>query len=171
MDSVIMADLETYGPGDWIVHRRHGAGQVERLEEKAVGETKNTYCKIRTHNVTVWLPVEKMNDDWLRPIASSVDFRLALAVLSSPPQPMSSKFNSRKSRIKNLATSDSPAAIAELLRDLWARKKVKKMLSQAEEAALRRFTNCFLAEWSQSLNVPIDEAKEEFNRVLQIGQQ
>jgi RNA polymerase-interacting CarD/CdnL/TRCF family regulator len=62
MESVIVADLETYAPGDWIVHRRHGAGQIESLEEKAIGESKSTYCKIRTPTITVWLPAEKMND-------------------------------------------------------------------------------------------------------------
>jgi len=171
MDSVIVADLETYAPGDWVVHRRHGAGKIESLEEKAVGETKSTYCKIRTNTITVWLPAEKMNDEWLRPIAPSAEFRRALDTLSSPPQPMSDTLNSRKKRIKNVDTSASPVEIAELLRDLWALKKLKKTLSQAEEAALSRFTNCFLAEWSQSLRVPISEAKEEFNRAIQVGQQ
>jgi len=166
-----VADLETYAPGDWVVHRRHGAGQVEGLEEKAIGEAKSTYCKIRTHTITVWLPAEKMNDEWLRPVASAAEFRQALEALSGSPQPMSDKLNSRKKRIKNLDTSASPIEIAELLRDLWALKKVKKVLSQAEEEALSRFTNCFLAEWSQSLNVPINEAKVDFNRLLQIGRQ
>jgi RNA polymerase-interacting CarD/CdnL/TRCF family regulator len=84
---------------------------------------------------------------------------------------MSDKLNSRKNRIKNLDTSAPPIEIARLLRDLWALKKVKKTLSQAEETALNRFTNCFLAEWSQSLSVPINEAKKEFDRAIQIGQQ
>ena len=171
MDSAVVSEQKSYAPGEWVVHRRHGAGQIEGREEKAVGETRSNYCKIRTRTVTVWLPVEKMNDDWLRPIASSADFRQALETLCSPPQPMSDNLTSRKSRIKNLDTTDSPIEIAQLLRDLWALKKVKKTLSQAEEEALRRFTNCFLAEWSQGLDVPIDEAKEEFDRMLQIGQQ
>lgn len=112
-----------------------------------------------------------MNDEWLRPIASAADFRQALTVLKSEPEPMSDKLNSRKNRIKNLDTSDSPVEIAELLRDLWALKKVKKTLSQAEEEALRRLTTCFLAEWSQSLDISIEEAREEFDGMLQIGQQ
>ncbi len=170
MDGAIVPDMETYAPGDWVVHRRHGAGQIESCEEIVVEDTKNSYCKIRTHSVTVWLPVEKMNDDWLRPIAAPADFRRALKVLRSPPQPMADSLNSRKSRIRNLDTSDSPEEIAELLRDLWALKKKKKTLSQAEERALRRFTNCFQAEWSVSLDTPIDEAKEEFDALLHIGQ-
>jgi RNA polymerase-interacting CarD/CdnL/TRCF family regulator len=169
MDSVFMAEVESYSPGDWVVHRRHGAGQIESLEEKTVGEAKSTYCKIRTHTITVWMPAEKMNDEWLRPIASPAEFRQALEALDSSPQPMPDTLNSRKKRIKDLDTSDPPIEIAELLRDMWALKKVKKMLSQAEEEALRRFTNCFLAEWSQSLKVPVDEAKQEFETMLQIG--
>jgi CarD family transcriptional regulator len=171
MDGAIVSDMETYAPGDWVVHRRHGAGKIESCAELVVEDTKNSYCKIQTHSVTVWLPVEKMNDDWLRPIASAADFRQALKVLRSPPQPMADSLNSRKSRIRNLDTSDSPVEIARLLRDLWALKKEKKTLSQVEEEALRRFTSCFQAEWAISLGTPIEEAKEEFAAMLLIGQQ
>jgi RNA polymerase-interacting CarD/CdnL/TRCF family regulator len=157
----------TYAPGDWVVHKRHGAGQIESLEEIVVEDTSGVYCKIRTTNVTVWLPEEKMNDEWLRPIAAPADFRQAIEVLNSPPEPMADNLNSRKSRIKNLDTSDTPAEIAELLRDLWALKKEKKTLSQAEEEALRRFTSCFQAEWSISLEIPIEEAQEEFETMIQ----
>ncbi|MGD8585420.1 MAG: CarD family transcriptional regulator [Chloroflexota bacterium] len=170
MDGAIVSDMETYAPGDWVVHRRHGAGQIESCEEIVVEDTKSSYCKIRTHSVTVWLPVEKMNDDWLRPIASAADFRRALKVLRSPPQPMADNLVSRKSRIRNLDTSDSPVEIAKLLRDLWALKKEKKTLSQVEEAALRRFTSCFQAEWAVSLDTPIEEAKEAFVAMLYKGQ-
>lgn len=165
-----MPDMETYAPGDWVVHRRHGAGQIVSCKEIVVEDTKNSYCKIRTPSVTVWLPVEKMNDDWLRPIAPAADFRRALQVLRSPPQPMADNLNGRKSRIRNLDTSDSPVEIARLLRDLWALKKEKKTLSQVEEDALRRFTSCFQAEWAVSLDTPIEEAKEKFAAMLLIGQ-
>ena len=167
---MIVPDLNEYAPGDWVVHRRHGPGQIESLEEKVVGETKSTYFKIRTHSVTVWLPAEKMNGEWLRPIASSADFRQASEVLSSPPQPMSDNLNNRKNRINNLGTNDAPIEVAELLRDLWALKKKKKTLSQGEEEALRRFTNSFVAEWSLSLELPIEVAKQQFEGMLQIGQ-
>lgn len=170
MDGAIVPEIETYAPGDWVVHRRHGAGQIESCEEIVVEDTKNSYCKIRTPSVTVWLPVEKMNEDWLRPIATETDFRRALKVLRSPPQPMADSLNGRKGQIRSVDTSDSPEEIAELLRDLWALKKEKKTLSQAEEQALRRFTNCFQVEWSLSLDTPIEAAREEFEAMLKIGQ-
>lgn len=171
MGNSTVGEASAYTPGDWVVHLQHGAGRIESLEKKGIGENINTYCKIRAHNVTIWLPAEKMNDEWLRPLASLEDIQQAFEILSRPPRPMSDNLNSRKGRIKNIDANDAPAVLAELLRDLWALKKEKKMLSQMEEAALRRLTDCFLAEWSISLDVPVDEAKQEFERLLQIGRE
>ena len=137
----IVPEMETFAPGDWVVHRRHGAGQIESCEEIVVDDTKNSYCKIRTPSVTVWLPVEKMNDEWLRPVAAENDFRRALKVLRSPPQPMADTLNGRKGRIRSVDTSDAPEEIAELLRDLWALKKEKKTLSSIFSSS-RSFLNC-----------------------------
>jgi RNA polymerase-interacting CarD/CdnL/TRCF family regulator len=166
-----VAQASTYTTGDWVVHLQHGAGRIESLEKKGIGEKSKTYCKIKAHDITIWLPADKMNDEWLRPLASLQDIQRALEVLKKPPQPMSDNLNSRKGRIKKTDANDEPVVIAELLRDLWALKKEKKMLSQAEEAALRRFTGCFLAEWSVGLDVPIEEARQEFERLLQMGRE
>ena len=42
---------------------------------------------------------------------------------------------------------------------------------KAEEEALRRFSNSFIMEWSLCLKVPIEEAKLQFEGMLQLGQQ
>jgi RNA polymerase-interacting CarD/CdnL/TRCF family regulator len=169
MNEIMAPEEVEYLPGDWVVHRQHGLGQVKSLEEKHIGEKTNTYCKIRTPNVTIWLPVEKMNDEWLRPLASPGDIKAALEVLRQAPKPMSDSLNNRKNRIKKVDTNDTPVKIATLLRDLWALKKEKKTLSQAEEEALRHFTNCFMAEWSVCLDGTMGDKKEEFEALLKIG--
>ena len=161
----------TFAPGDWVVHQQHGIGQIEGVEEKGIGGQTNTYCKIQTRNITIWLPVEKMNAEWLRPVSSPNEIEEALEVLKDPPQPMADNLNSRKNQIKKIDTNDSPVVIAELLRDLWALKKEKTTLSISEENTLKHFTDCFLAEWSESLNIPITQAKQDFDRMLRVGQE
>ncbi len=169
MSEIAAPEVSQYIPGDWVVHRKHGLGQIKSLEEKHIGEKTNTYCKIRTPNVIIWLPIEKMNEDWLRPLASRGDIEAALEVLQRAPKAMSDNLNDRKNRIKKVDSYDAPVEIARLLRDLWALKKAKKTLSQAEEAALRHFTDCFLAEWSASLDGTMEDTKEAFEALLQIG--
>ena len=166
-----MPERQTFSPGAWVVHRHHGVGQIKSTETKRIGEQSNTYCKIKMFNSTIWLPVDKVNEDWLRPLATPADIQRALEILKSPPQPMSDNLNSRKSRIKEVDSNDAPAVIAELLRDLWALKKEKKTLSQAEEAALNHFTNCFLTEWSVSEKGTVEEVKQKFESLLRQGRE
>jgi RNA polymerase-interacting CarD/CdnL/TRCF family regulator len=164
-------ESKTYKPGDWVVHRHHGIGQIESMQMMDISEQAKMYCKIETHGSTIWLPEEMMPSEWLRPIASPSDIQPALEILRSTPRPMSDNLKSRQSLVKNMNTNDEPVVIAELLRDLWALKKEKKSLSQIEEEALRRFTDCFLAEWSASMKVTIEGAKQEFEELLQTGQE
>ncbi len=164
-------DVIIYAPGDWVVHRHHGIGQIESLETKFINEQENSYYKIVMFNSTLWLPVEKVNDDWLRPIATQAEMKKALDILKSPPQPMSDNQNSRKSQIGKVESYDLPVIIAELLRDLWALKKEKKTLYKAEEDSLRHLTECFLAEWAVSLDVPVEGAKQRFEELLLTGQE
>lgn len=171
MDRSHTLDMTAYCPGEWVVHRLHGAGRIEGLEEKTIGNSPSTYCKIRSQNITYWLPIDKMNDDWLRPLASPAKIDKAFKILKSRPQPMSANLKSRKGKIGKVDSKAEPAEIAELLRDLWALKKKKKILAQVEERALRHFTNCFLAEVSVSLNLPFEVAESKFKQLLSVGRE
>lgn len=158
---------ELYSTGDWIVHKFHGVGQIKGIEEKRIGKHKNTYYHIKTHNGILWLPVDKLNEEWLRSVASDVEMRQALAVLAGQPQQMNDNLNKRKSRIKEVDSNCAPTEIAELLRDLKALKKRKTTLSQFEEQALRHLTECFLAELSVSLDIDKEQARQIFNDLFQ----
>ncbi len=157
---------QTYSPGTWVVHRHHGVGQIESKETKRIGEQAKIYYKIQTFNSTIWLPEKKVNDEWLRPLATSAEIKQALKVLRSQPLPMSENLNTRKSQIQKVNSNAAPAEIAELLRDLRALKKKRKTLPQMEEAALRHFTDCFLTEWSVSMDLTVEEAKRKFDKIF-----
>lgn len=161
-----MQESQIYAEGAWVVHRDHGIGQIKNIETKHIGGKENTYCKIQTFNSTIWLPTTKMGDEWLRAVSTMDEINAALKILKKEPTPMANNLNSRKSRIQGVDSNDSPAVVAELLRDLWGFKRQKKNLSQAEEKALRHFTDCFLAEWSVSAEITVDEAKKKFNALL-----
>ena len=159
-------ETQAYSTGDWIVHRHHGIGQIKGTEVRHIGERKNTYCKIQTRNSTLWIPKEKLNGDWLRPMAALAEIQQALKVLRSPPCTMDADISNRRIRINKVKSIHSPVAIAELLRDLSAHNKKKKQVSQTDAEALRYYTGLFLAEWSVCMNLEMGVAKQQLNDML-----
>lgn len=168
---MIISELKAYDLGDWVVHRNHGIGKIESIERKRLGGQENVYCKIQTPDSMIWLPIKKANSNWLRPVAAPAKIKQAQEVLKSAPQPLPDNLNGRKSWINKVNSNDKPEVIAELLRDLRAFKKEKKTLAQAEEAALRHFTDCFVAEWAVSMDITMDEASQKFEKLIEIGHQ
>lgn len=161
-----MQEPDAFESGSWVVHRLYGVGQIKGLEVKHISEKENSYYKVETLDSVFWIPLDKMNDEWLRPVATQAEIEKALLVLGSPPRQMAASLNHRKNRINKVTSSDTPATIAELIRDLWALKKEKKTLSMLEEQALRHFTSCFLSEWSVCMELDIDVVKQEIDVIL-----
>jgi RNA polymerase-interacting CarD/CdnL/TRCF family regulator len=157
---------QAYSPGDWIVHRLRGVGQIEGTEVMDIGGGENTYYRIQTQDSMFWLPQEKLNADWLRPLASPAEIQQALEVLRHSPSAMDTDPIERKNRIKKVKQNFSPVVIAEILRDLWAHNKAKKQVSQTDLEALRYFMNFFLAEWSVCMDLEVGAAKQQLTDML-----
>lgn len=134
-----------------------------------IGGEENVYVEVETRASTVWLPEEQMNDEWLRPLASPEQLDEALNVLRSAPQPMENNSYKRRGYIMTIHAGDSPAEVAALLRDMWARRKLKGTLSIDEENILRHLTDCFLTEWSLLTGLDEEAAAREFEALLRAG--
>ena len=130
-----------------------------------LGEEEKKYYRIDTYGSTIWFPEDKMTSEWLRPVASPSEIQSALLVLASVPENMPDNLKGRQKQIRDVHANDEPVVIGELLRDLWALKYEKKTLGQMEELALRRLTDCFLAEWSVCMDLPIEQVKLRFNEL------
>jgi RNA polymerase-interacting CarD/CdnL/TRCF family regulator len=155
-----------YSSGDWIVHRHHGVGQIKGTEVKDIGGRKNKYYRVQTDDSTFWLPLEKLTNDLLRPLASPVEMQEALDVLELSPRTMDANPTERKVQISKVKPNNSPVVIAEILRDLSAHNKEKKQVSQTDAEALRHFTALFLAEWSVCMNLDIRVLKQQLSDML-----
>ncbi len=157
---------QVYSPGDWIVHRNHGVGQIEGTEVMHLGGRENTYYKIQTRASIFWIPLERLNADWLRPLASPAEMQQALEVLKHSPRAMDADPTERKSQINKIEPINSPVDIAEILRDLSAHNKEKKQVSQTDAEALRHFTDLFLAEWSVCMNLEMEVVSQQLHDLL-----
>lgn len=160
------SDNEAYPPGEWIVHRHHGVGQIKGYKVMRLGGKENRYCEIETLTSTIWMPPEKLNEEWLRPLSSPGEMQKALQALSRRPRLMDSDITKRKSRISSVGPSDSPVVIAEIVRDLSAHNKEKRQASQTDVAALRYLTGLFLGEWSICMNLKLEDAEKQLHALL-----
>jgi CarD family transcriptional regulator len=156
----------TYRPGDWIVHLHHGVGEIECIEEKELGGDSTTYYKVNTKTKTLWVPLDKAENRWFRPLASPEEFDEIIEILQRPPREMHSNHNTRKKRINSVKSSGSLQELARLIRDLWGRR-AERRLNNTEERALRRFTDRFLREWSVAKGLDEEEARQRMQELLQ----
>lgn len=158
-------DRRTYSTGDWIVHLYHGVGQVKGVVKREVeGETLR-YYRVETENSTLFIPVEELDDERMRPAAGKKELQDAMEVLERLPKEMAPDHNERRRRIRDVKSDGSLAEMMRLVRDLSWRRYDKK-LNNTEERALRRFKDRLLNEWAVAMNVSKEEARRELNKIL-----
>ena len=155
-----------YSPGDWIVNCYHGVGQIVAIETKQIMDETNTYFRIKMHDGTIWIPVDQIDNDQIRPIVDIDSFQEAVEVLNNPAKEMASNINSRKARIKQVTEKNAPKETARLIRDLRARQRSKSVLSQSGRRALRDLSKRFVQEWAVCKGMTLEEAENRLNRRL-----
>ncbi len=157
-----------FNKGDWIVHLDYGVGQIKGVETKRLEGERSSYYKVKTSDSTLFVPVEDVDRKRLRPLASKSQFGRAIRVLKTAPDEMSPDHNERKRLIRKASADGSLLAVCRLVRDLSARRWSNR-LNSTEERALRRFKSRLLSEWSICRDVPLEEARNQLNNVLQEG--
>lgn len=154
-----------FQPGEWIVHRQFGIGQIAGIEEKRISGEQTAYCRLDTTEGTIWVPVSALDTERFRPVATRGELEEAILVLQSPAGEMAARFDERKQRIHEVRAEHCLMETAGLVRDLWVRQ-IEKSLTIAEQRALRHLVACFLREWSLCLGVGVDEAEQQMYGVL-----
>jgi RNA polymerase-interacting CarD/CdnL/TRCF family regulator len=158
-----------YAKGDWIVHRHHGVGQIKGSKKMQLGGEENTYCQIDTSDSTLWMPFEKVNDEWVRPLASADEMERALAALERRPRVVEADVNKRKKQISAVKPFHSPLVIAKLLRDLTAFNRKKKQVSQSDRDAVRYLTRLLASEYSVCMDLDVEKVREQLQAALSHG--
>lgn len=158
--------------GDWFVHAHFGAGCVKGQEVKCVEGQEQTYYEIETAVCTLWLPAEQLESQKVRPLANHEEFQEVIEVLREPSEGMDAEANKRKLRIKKVRTANVPQDTAGLVRDLWVRQRTEGKLYDWERQAWRDLCTILIQEWVLSLDVSVEEARQQMDRILnseQIG--
>jgi len=152
--------------GDWIVHRQYSLGQIKRIEIKDIGGEATEYYRVESEDSIFWIPVDQMDSDFIRPIATPQEFQKVLEELKKPSEKMASNYKKRNSRIKKVRLNNKPRSIARLIRDLRAKRRKKKGLNQTERNALKSLTDRLIKEWALVQNIRPEKAQERLEKLL-----
>jgi RNA polymerase-interacting CarD/CdnL/TRCF family regulator len=157
-----------YSIGDKIVHAYYGVGQIIDIEEKILNGKETTYYVVETRNSTFWLPVDKADNDRIRPIASSETFKNNVTeTLKADPKDMASHHKARKKRIKDVRLSGEIVPIARLVRDLTYRRFMRGSLTEIENRNLEQLTKRLVTEWSRSVGTTRRQVRAKIRKILQ----
>lgn len=157
-----------YSIGDEIVHAHYGVGEVVDIEDKELGGKTTTYYVVETSDSTYWMPVDKADNDRIRPIANSKTIEdNVIEALEADPQEMASHYKNRRKRIKEVVVSGEIVAVAELVRDLTYRQYKKGSLTTIESRNLDRLRTRLVNEWSRSLGVTKRKVNDKLRKILQ----
>ena len=140
--------------GDRVVYPMHGAGLIEKIEDRQIlGETRAYYIiRIKSGNMQVMVPVKGAEDIGLRYVVAPGEFDEIYKVLGSESTPMDENWNRRnRDNMEKLKTGD-PEQVAEVIRNLVRVDRVKK-LSTGEKKLLNTARQILCSEMTMVLNV------------------
>jgi CarD family transcriptional regulator len=152
--------------GDWIVHNRHGLGQITGMDTKELLGDRKVFYVVKTDSITYWLPIGESASDRIRPVASSEAFAKAAEVISQEPEALNENFRRRLAYIQEKSQDSDLMTKAALIRDMYARD-VQKDVHINEKKILDTLKRQFLNEWIAACKISYDEAESLLDQALQ----
>ncbi len=154
-----------YQPGDWIVHSRYGVGQVKKVEVRSINGEETACLRVKIPDGVYWLPVEKVDNPRIRPIASMSLVRRAVNELTKADLTLEKDRKIWRKRIDEVRSDGNLVQISSLIRDL-SLLRTQRRLNQTEENALKTLTEQMLREWSASTNSDVETLRNTLHTYL-----
>ncbi|MDP2964632.1 MAG: CarD family transcriptional regulator [Pelolinea sp.] len=151
--------------GDWIVHSRHGLGQITGMDKKELFGDRKVFYIVKTELITYWLSLSEVDSGRIRPVETTEVFSKALEIIGSEPKTLDNNFRRRLMHIQNLVEDATLLSKAALIRDLHARD-VQKDMHVNEKKILENLERQFVNEWVQSCHIPQEEARAQMRDAL-----
>lgn len=145
--------------GSKIVHPMHGAGIIQKIEEKKIlGEVKQYYIlELPCNDMNVMLPVESEQSVGIRPIVDKSVALEAVEILKLPSTEMDSNWNRRhRENMEKLKKGDI-FEVAEVVRNLM-RVNREKNLSAGETKMLNNARQILISEVILACGISKEEA-------------
>jgi CarD family transcriptional regulator len=147
--------------GDKVVYPMHGAGIIEKIEEKEVlGETRPYYIlHIPYGNMQVMVPVGNAEQAGVRPIVTAGKVDEIYELLRAESSEMDENWNRRFRENMEMLKSGDIAQVAEVVRNLMRVERVKK-LSTGEKKMLANARQILISEIVLVLDLSEDTVED-----------
>lgn len=157
--SISKGDFMGYAHGDTVVHPEHGAGVVEGVVTKDIGQGPTEYLELHIdfRSLKILVPAESLERVGLRSLSSREDAEAILALLeedSEVPTEWSERNTVTVSRMKSRELDQ----IAMVVRDLTRhQRRIGKPLNMGEQTALKTCLGLLARELALTLDITESE--------------
>ncbi len=153
--------------GDMIAHPMHGAGIIERIEEKKIeGCTRQYYVlKMPAGGMVVMIPTESSDAIGVRPIVDSETAESLMRLMSEIEADMTANWNRRYRENMQRLKSGDLIEVARVVKGLMTRD-TEKGLSTGERKMLHSAKQILISELVLSQKKSYEEVETRINSVL-----
>jgi CarD family transcriptional regulator len=155
--------------GDKVVCPKQGVGIIENIEERQfLGETQKYFIiKLLSHDMTILIPLNKIDNFKLRPISDGSAVEDALTTLKENRDNLSLNSNFKERYNENLdkLATGSLNKCSEVVRDLSIIKKIKA-LNSSEQVQLNNARQLLTDEISLIRNVSKNQVSMLLDTIL-----
>jgi CarD family transcriptional regulator len=154
-----------YQIGEWVVHFKHGLGQVVGMEERVLNGGGSMYYVVQTPDLTIWVPMDEHVQARLRMPVSAAGFKNVISILSEPAEELPTDYRQRNLKIQTMLKQGDAEARCRVIRDLAAYRHGKTWNVHDQEV-LKAVRKVLIGEWCYSLAISPEEAEMQLTRSL-----
>lgn len=150
-----------FNVGDRVVYPMHGAGIIEKIEEKEIlGQKKKYYImKLPLGDMKVMIPIDNAERIGLRQVVDEEKLTKVFSVLRDSKSTMSTNWNRRyRANLQKIKTGDI-YSVAEVVRNLMLRD-LEKGLSAGERKLLENAKQILISELIMVKDIEEEKATE-----------
>lgn len=152
--------------GDKVIHFTHGLGQIDNIEEKIIRDHLANCYVVRTSDMMIWIPIDDVQQHSLRTPTLPDEFKRLFDIMTGPSEELPVDRVQRKDQLLTQMRDGQLESICRVVRDLNHYKHSTKLNDQ-EKSILERATNSLLTEWSYSLGVSLDQARQDLAALIE----
>ncbi|MGE5223858.1 MAG: hypothetical protein ACM3PY_15575 [Omnitrophica WOR_2 bacterium] len=154
-----------YGIGEQIIHLSFGPGKIIAIDEKSLAGQTHRYYVIDTGEMTIWVQVNDMGEDSIRPLTGSFEFKKLFNILRSPGEGLPEHHRDRKNQLIERMNKRILVNICSVIRDLTTRSKSAN-LNNNDRSILKLAEEYLVDEWELSLGTARSSAYKELEVLL-----
>jgi CarD family transcriptional regulator len=161
---------EMFDIGDKVVHPTHGAGLVKGIKEQDLLEQYHRYYVIdlTVDDRTLMIPVSKAEEIGLRSISRQAALSRMWRTLGAAAKTLLDDYKKRQMRIQEKLKTGDVIKVAEVIRDLSARKR-EDCLTSFDTRLLERAEQFLAGEVALVEEVQVGEAERMISETVDNG--